>query len=64
MGMLRGVAFFSLGFGEGEGKVGVEEDWMEEGVAMELWLAGVLLEEIGLGFYGPGVRQYTEFAIA
>jgi len=46
------------------GKVWVEEDWTEEGVAMELLAAGVLREEIVLGFHGPGVRQYTEFAIA
>ena len=46
------------------GKIWIEEDWTEEGIASDLLQKGVTREEIVLAFHPPGVRQYTEFAIA
>lgn len=46
------------------GKVWIEEDWTEEGIATELLNAGVPQEDIVLAFHEPEMRQYTEFAIA
>lgn len=46
-----------------DGKVWIEEDWTEEGVATDLLAAGLSQDEIVLGFHPPHVRQYTEFAI-
>jgi GNAT superfamily N-acetyltransferase len=45
-----------------EGKVWVEEDWTEQGVATDLLAAGMAREAIVLGFQPPHLRQYTEFA--
>lgn len=47
-----------------EGKVWVEEDWTEQGVATDLLAAGMGREAIVLGFQPPHLRQYTEFAVA
>jgi XisI protein len=47
-----------------EGKVWVEEDWTEQGVATDLLAAGVPREAIVLGFQPPHLREYTEFAAA
>lgn len=47
-----------------DGKVWIEQDSTEEGVAEELVAAGVPKEEIVLGFYRPERRAITEFAIA
>jgi hypothetical protein len=47
-----------------DGKIWIEEDWTEEGVATDLLLKGVDREAIVLAFHPPQVRQYTEFAIA
>ncbi|MFM2432971.1 MAG: hypothetical protein RLZZ511_4185 [Cyanobacteriota bacterium] len=45
-----------------DGKVWVEEDWTEQGVATDLLAAGIGREDIVLGFQPPHLRQYTEFA--
>jgi hypothetical protein len=45
-----------------EGKVWVEEDWTEQGVATDLLAAGIGRENTVLGFQPPHLRQYTEFA--
>ena len=47
-----------------DGKIWIEEDWTEEGIATDLLHKGISREEIVLGFHPPHVRQYTEFAIA
>jgi hypothetical protein len=47
-----------------DGKVWVEEDWTEQGVATDLLAAGVERESIVLGFQPPHLREYTEFAAA
>jgi XisI protein len=47
-----------------DGKVWIEEDWTEEGVATDLLQNGIAREEIVLAFHPPQVRQHTEFAIA
>jgi hypothetical protein len=47
-----------------DGKIWVEEDWTEEGIAEFLVRAGVPREEIVLGFQPPSMRPYTEYAAA
>ncbi|MDY7014945.1 MAG: XisI protein [Cyanobacteriota bacterium] len=47
-----------------KGKIWIEEDWTEEGVATDLLREGIRSEEIVLAFHPPQLRQYTEFAIA
>jgi hypothetical protein len=46
------------------GKIWIEEDWTEDGLATELLAAGVPKEDIVLAFHHPSVRPLTEFAIA
>lgn len=46
------------------GKIWVEEDWTEEGIATELVRAGVPKEDIVLAFHPPERRHLTEFAPA
>ncbi|MEW5988547.1 MAG: XisI protein [Chloroflexota bacterium] len=46
------------------GKIWIEEDWTEEGIATDLVRAGVPKEDIVLGFQPPEMRPYTEFAVA
>jgi hypothetical protein len=46
------------------GKIWIEEDWTEEGIATALLNAGVPKEDIVLGFQPPEMRPYTEFAVA
>lgn len=46
------------------GKVWVEIDGTERGVAEELIEAGIPKEDIVLGFYRPSRRKLTEFAVA
>ena len=46
------------------GKIWIEEDWTEEGLATALLEAGVPKEDILLAFHAPEIRQYTEFAVA
>lgn len=47
-----------------DGKIWIEEDWTENGVAGELMELGVPKDQIVLGFHSPLKRQYTEFAVA
>jgi hypothetical protein len=47
-----------------EGKLWIEEDWTEEGIATELLKAGVSKDEIVLAFQPPEMRQLSEFAMA
>ncbi len=47
-----------------DGKIWIEEDRTEEGIATDLLEAGVPNEDIVLGFQPPQMRQYTEFAAA
>ena len=44
------------------GKIWIERDGMEDGLADELVQAGVPREDIVLAFYRPERRQITEFA--
>ena len=46
------------------GKIYIEEDWTEEGIANELLRERVPKEDIVLAFYAPETRKFTEFAIA
>ncbi|MCI0489613.1 MAG: XisI protein [Blastocatellia bacterium] len=44
------------------GKLWIQEDWTEHGVAVDLEAAGVPKTDIVLGFQPPPVRPYTEYA--
>jgi hypothetical protein len=46
------------------GKIWIEQDWTEDGIATDLLKAGVPNEDIVLAFYDPEIRSMTEFAIA
>jgi len=46
------------------GKVWIQEDNTEDGIALELEHAGIPKTDIVLGFHEPEVRQYTEYAVA
>lgn len=47
-----------------DGKIWIQRDGTEDGVANELVQAGIPKEEIVLGFHEPEVRPYTGFAVA
>jgi hypothetical protein len=47
-----------------DGKVWIEEDWTEQGVATDLLERGIAHEAIVLGFQPPHLREYTEFSVA
>ncbi len=47
-----------------DGKIWIEEDRTEEGIATDLLQAGVSCEDIVLAFHPPRLRQFTEFATA
>jgi hypothetical protein len=47
-----------------DGKIWVEEDWTEQGIATELLKAGVAKDDIVLAFQPPEMRQLSEFAVA
>lgn len=47
-----------------EGKIWIEEDGTEEGIATDLLAAGVPNDDIVLGFRHPDLRALTEFATA
>ena len=47
-----------------DGKIWVEDDWTEYGVAGELVDAGIAKDEIVLGFHSARKRPLTEFAVA
>ena len=46
------------------GKIFIEEDWTEEGIATQLVAAGVPHQDIVLAFHPPGLRHLSEFAVA
>jgi hypothetical protein len=46
-----------------DGKIWIQRDRTETGIANELAAAGVLKENIVLAFKSPYMRQFTEFAI-
>lgn len=46
------------------GKIWIEQDWTEDGIATDLLNAGVPREDIVLGFCEPELRAETEFAAA
>ena len=46
------------------GKIWIEEDWTEEGIAPALIEAGVPKEDIVLAFQPPAMRPLTEYAVA
>ena len=46
------------------GKIWIEDDWTEEGIANFLLASGVPKEDIVLAWQPPEMRQYTEFAAA
>lgn len=47
-----------------DGKLWIQRDGTEDGVAPELVRAGIPKDRIVLGFRSPEVRQYTEYAPA
>jgi hypothetical protein len=47
-----------------DGKIWIQRDGTEEGIATELTKAGIPRERIVLGFRSERLRQDTEFAIA
>lgn len=47
-----------------DGKVWIQVDGTEDGIADELIQAGIPKEDIVLGFHEPEIRQYTGFAVA
>jgi hypothetical protein len=47
-----------------DGKIWVQKDRTEEGIATQLEAAGVPKENIVLGFHPPDIRPYTEYAVA
>ena len=46
------------------GKIWVQDDWTEHGVAADLEEAGIRKDDIVLGFQPAEVRPYTEYAAA
>lgn len=46
------------------GKIWIENDWTEEGLATGLLEQGVPPDDIVLAFHPPDMRPYTEFAVA
>ena len=46
------------------GKVWIQRDGTEHGIATDLTSAGIPKERIVLGFRPPEVRPYTEYAVA
>jgi hypothetical protein len=47
-----------------DGKVWIQMDGTEDGVAQELIQSGIPKEDIVLGFHEPSIRPYTGFAVA
>lgn len=46
-----------------DGKIWIQRDGTEIGIANELIAAGVPRQDIVLGFHAPYKRQFTEFAV-
>jgi XisI protein len=47
-----------------DGKVWIQMDGTEDGIAQELIQSGIPKEDIVLGFHEPSIRPYTGFAVA
>ncbi len=47
-----------------DGKIWIEADWTEEGIATYFLERGVPNQDIVLGFQAPAMRPFTEFAVA
>ena len=47
-----------------DGKIWIQRDGTERGIAFELQDAGLPADKIVLGFYEPKVRPHTGFAVA
>jgi hypothetical protein len=47
-----------------DGKVWIERDGTEHGIANEFVAAGIPRDAIVLGFYSRAARQHTDFAVA
>ena len=47
-----------------DGKIWIEEDWTEEGLANLLVREGISKDDIVLAFQPPNMRPHTEFAVA
>jgi hypothetical protein len=47
-----------------DGKVWIQRDGTEDGIAYELEAEGIPKSEMVLGFREPAVRQYTGYAVA
>ena len=46
------------------GKLWIEEDWTEDGIATDFVNAGIIKEDIVWAFHEPKIREYTDFATA
>lgn len=46
-----------------EGKIWIENDWTEDGLATGLIENGVPAEDVVLAFHPPDMRVHTEFAV-
>lgn len=46
------------------GKIWIQHDGLEDGIALALEQAGILKNDLVLGFQPPDVRPYTEYAAA
>ncbi len=46
-----------------DGKIWIQHDGTEEGIANDLMAAGVPQSDIVLGFHPPSERAYTPFAV-
>ncbi len=47
-----------------DGKIWIENDWTEDGLATDLLERGVPTEDVVLAFHPPEMRVHTEFAVA
>jgi len=47
-----------------DGKVWIQRDGTEHGIAEDLVAAGIPKEHIVLGFHSPELRRHTEYAVA
>jgi hypothetical protein len=47
-----------------DGKIWIQRDGIEHGIAKELVKAGIPQDHIVLGFRSPAIRRYTEYAAA
>ncbi len=47
-----------------DGKIWIQRDGTEDGIANELVLAGVPKDDIVIGFQPPELRQFVEYAVS